>query len=54
MRSDLWDLHFGLYIDKISNYIAKLGGSGACAMGSQLILLYANDVLLISDSPGGL
>ena len=40
-----------LYINELSNYIERLGGSRAFLPGvSILILLYANDVLLISYS----
>ena len=46
---------FGLYIDEISEYIERWGGSGAGLVGVTIpILLYADDIVLISDSPEGL
>ncbi len=46
---------FGLYIDEISEYIERWGGSGAGLAGVTIpILLYADDIVLISDSPEGL
>ena len=46
---------FSLYIDEASHYIERLGGSGACLAGIAIqILLYLDDIVLISDSPGGL
>mgnify|MGYP002775687812 CR=1 FL=1 len=46
---------FGLYIDEISHYIERFGGSGACLAGIAIqILLYADDIVLISDSTEGL
>ena len=44
---------FGLYIDEVSHYIERFGGSGARLEGSIQILLYADDIVL-SDSPKGL
>lgn len=42
---------FGLYIDEISDYIARLGGQGPILVGSSIpILLYADDIVLIADS----
>ena len=46
---------FGLYIDEISEYIERWGGSGAGLAGAIIpILLYADDIVLISDSLEGL
>ena len=46
---------FGLYIDEVSHYIERFGGLGSCLMGIAVqILLYADDIVLISDSPEGL
>ena len=46
---------FGLYIDEVSHYIERFGGSGARLAGIDIqILLYADDIVLISDSPEGL
>ena len=46
---------FGLYIDELSEYIERWGGSGAGLVGTIIpILLYADDIVLISDSPEGL
>ena len=46
---------FGLYIDEVSQYIERFGGSGAHLAGIAIqILLYADDIVLISDSPKGL
>ena len=46
---------FGLYIEEISEYIERGGGSGAGLAGVTIpILLYADDIVLISDSPEGL
>ena len=42
---------FGLYIDEVSHYIERFGGSGARLAGIAIqILLYADDIVLISDS----
>ena len=46
---------FGLYIDEVSHYIERFGGSGARLASIAIqILLYVDDVVLISDSPEGL
>ena len=46
---------FGLYIDEVSHYIERFGGSGARLASIAIqILLYADDIVLISDSPEGL
>lgn len=43
---------FGLYIDEISDYLDRLGGPGASLAGTLIpILLYADDIVLIADSP---
>ena len=43
---------FGLYIDEVSHYIERFGGSGARLASITIqILLYADDIVLISDSP---
>ena len=45
----------GLYIDEVSNYIDRWGGAVASLFGVMIsILLYANDIVLISDSIEGL
>ena len=46
---------FGLYIDEISDYIERESERGAQLAGTRIpLLLYADDVVLISDSPEGL
>ena len=46
---------FSFYVDEISNYIEKLGCFQAwLARVAILILLYLNDIVLISDTLGGL
>ena len=46
---------FGLYIDEVSHYIERFGGSGARLASIAIqILLYADDIVLISDFPEGL
>ena len=46
---------FGLYIADVSQYIERFGGSRACLIGIALqILLYVDDIVLISNSPDGL
>ena len=46
---------FGLHIGEISNYIERLGSSGACLIGIDiLILLYVDDIVLIFDMLEGL
>ena len=45
---------FGLYVDEVSHYIERFRGSEACLAGIAIqILLYADDIVLISDSPEG-
>ena len=42
----------GLYINEVSHYIERFGGSGARLTNIAIqILLYADDIVLISDSP---
>ena len=43
----------GLYVNKISNYIKGLGGSGTC-LSRVAILMFATDVVLISNLLNGL
>ena len=44
-----------LYTDEVSHYIERFRGSGACLAGIAIqILLYVDDIVLISDSPEGL
>ena len=46
---------FGLYIDEISYYINKGGDRGASSIGVWImLLLYADDIVLITDSHEGL
>ena len=46
---------FGLYIDEVSHYIERFGGLGARLAGIAIrILLYADDIVLISDTLEGL
>ena len=46
---------FSLYMDKVTHYIERFGGVGACLAGTAIqILLYADDIMLISDSLEGL
>ncbi|RYA67266.1 hypothetical protein DD598_28985, partial [Enterobacter cloacae complex sp. 2DZ2F16B1] len=46
---------FGLYIDEISDYILRAGGEGSDLAGTPVhIMLYADDIVLISDSPEGM
>ena len=46
---------FGVYIDEVSHYIERFGGSGAYLAGIAIqILLYADDIVLISNSRKGL
>ena len=43
---------FGLYINEVSHYIDRFGGSGARLAGIAIqIFLYADDIVLIFDSP---
>ena len=43
----------GLYVNKLSNYIEKLGGSGTC-LARVPILMFATDIVLISNFLEGL
>ena len=46
---------FRVYLDDIYNYIEILGCSGACFVRVAIsILPYANDIVVLSDSPEGL
>ena len=46
---------FGLYIDEVSHYIQRYGCLGACLEAIAIqILQYADDIVLISESPEGL
>ena len=39
---------FGIYIDDVSHYIERFGGSGACLTAITIqILLYADDIVMI-------
>ena len=42
---------FGIYIDEITDFIARKGGNGVDIGGMQVrLLLYANDIVLLSES----
>jgi len=44
-----------MYVDEVSNYIQREGDRGAQLAGMWIpLLLYADDIVLISDSPEGL
>ena len=46
---------FGLYIDEVSRYLERFGGSGARLASIAIqILLYVDDIVLIFDSVEGL
>ncbi|MCO5553894.1 hypothetical protein L7F22_007420 [Adiantum nelumboides] len=46
---------FGIYIDELSEYVDTYGDAGSSLAGVMIpLLLYADDVVLISDSPEGL
>ncbi|WP_369009028.1 reverse transcriptase domain-containing protein, partial [Escherichia coli] len=46
---------FGLYIDEISKFIDRGGGEGASLQGLWVsLMLYADDIILMSDSQEGL
>ena len=46
---------FGLYVDEISDYIERDSDRGAQLAGTWIpLLLYADDIVLISDSPEGM
>ncbi|MCO5561555.1 hypothetical protein L7F22_015175 [Adiantum nelumboides] len=43
---------FGIYIDELSEYVDTYGDAGSSLAGVMIpLLLYADDVVLISDSP---
>ena len=45
---------FGMYVDEVSDYIERRGDKGAQIAGTWIsLLLYADDIVLISDSPKG-
>ena len=46
---------FGLYIDEVADYIVHGGGGGVDQAGTSVhIMLYADDIILISESQVGL
>lgn len=46
---------FGLYIDEVAHYIAQSEGDGMDLAGTPIhIMLYADDIILISESQAGL
>ncbi|WP_176691521.1 reverse transcriptase domain-containing protein [Enterobacter cloacae complex sp. GF14B] len=46
---------FGMYVDEVSDYIDRDGDRGAQLAGTWIpLLLYADDIVLISDSPKGM
>ena len=46
---------FGLYIDEVADYVTQGGGAGVDLSGTQVhIMLYADDIVLISESQEGL
>ena len=46
---------FGIYVDEIADYIDRIGDKGAQLAGTWIpLLLYADDIVLISDSPEGM
>ena len=46
---------FGMYIDEVSDYIDRDGDRGALLSGTWIpLLLYADDLVLIFESPEGL
>ncbi|MCO5573659.1 hypothetical protein L7F22_027431 [Adiantum nelumboides] len=46
---------FGIYIDELSEYVDIYGDAGSSLAGVMIpLLMYADDVVLISDSPEGL
>ena len=46
---------FGMYVDEVLDYIERVGDRGAPLAGTWIsLLLYADDIVLISDSPEGM
>ena len=46
---------FGIYVDEVSDYIERGGDRGSQLAGTWIsLLLYADDIVLISDSPEGM
>ena len=46
---------FGLYIDEVVDYITQRGGGGISLSGTTIcVLLYADDIILVSDTQEGL
>ncbi|MCO5608871.1 hypothetical protein L7F22_063089 [Adiantum nelumboides] len=46
---------FGLYINEISDYILRAGGAGSDLAGIPVhIMLYADDIILVSETQKGL
>ena len=46
---------FGMYVDEVSDYFQREGDRGAQLAGTWIsLLLYADDIVLISDSPEGM
>ena len=46
---------FGLYIDEVVDYITQRGGGGISLSGTTVcVLLYADDIILVSDTQEGL
>ena len=46
---------FGTYVDEVSDYIGADGDRGAHLSGTWIpLLLYADDIVLVSDSPEGM
>ena len=46
---------FGIYVDEVSNYIERTGDRGAQLAGTWIpLLLYADDIVLVSNSPEGM
>ena len=45
---------FGMYVDEVSDYIETEGDRGAQLKTWIPLLLYAHDIVLISESPEGM
>ena len=46
---------FGLYIDELADFLTQDGKEAVDLSGTPVhITLYANDIVLVSESPGGL